>query len=55
VKKRTGRHERSIRELKFGMGGLRVGPPLEDVRGVLSGNPVFLSDAPDGGKGEPRK
>jgi len=55
VKKRTGRHERSIRELQFGMGGLRVGAPLEDVRGVLSGNPVYLSDAPDGGEGEPRK
>jgi circadian clock protein KaiC len=55
VKKRTGRHERSIRELQFGAGGLRVGPPLTNVRGVLSGNPIYLKDAPRGGEGEPRK
>jgi circadian clock protein KaiC len=55
VKKRTGHHERSIRELQFGAGGLRVGPPLANVRGVLSGSPVYLKDAPRGGEGEPRK
>lgn len=55
VKKRTGRHERSIRELQFMAGGLRVGPPLENVRGVLSGHPVFLTDAQGGGTGEPRE
>lgn len=55
VKKRTGQHERSIRELQFGAGGLRVGPPLTNVRGVLSGNPIYLKDAPRGGEGEPRR
>ena len=55
VKKRTGHHERSIRELVFGVGGLRVGPPLTNVRGVLSGNPVFLKDGSAGGEGEPRR
>ncbi len=55
VKKRTGRHERTIRELQFGVGGLRVGPPLVNVRGVLSGSPVYLKDVPGGGEGEPRR
>lgn len=55
VKKRTGSHERSIRELVFGAGGLRVGPPLTNVRGVLSGNPVYLKDGSAGGEGEPRE
>ncbi len=55
VKKRTGHHERSIRELQFGAGGLRVGPPLTNVRGVLSGNPVYLEDTSRGGDSEPRK
>ena len=38
VKKRTGDHERSIRELRFGAGGLHVGPPLTSFRGILAGN-----------------
>jgi circadian clock protein KaiC len=43
VKKRTGRHERSIRELRFGAEGIRVGEPLTAFQGVLSGNPTFVS------------
>jgi circadian clock protein KaiC len=39
VKKRSGRHESSIRELRIGDGGVGVGPPLEQLQGVLSGNP----------------
>jgi circadian clock protein KaiC len=41
VKKRTGQHERAIRELKLGP-GVRIGPPLKEFRGVLGGSPVFL-------------
>jgi circadian clock protein KaiC len=36
VKNRPGRHERTIRELQLGP-GIRVGPPLTQIRGVLSG------------------
>jgi circadian clock protein KaiC len=36
VKHRPGRHERTIRELQLGP-GIRVGPPLRQVQGVLSG------------------
>lgn len=41
VKKRSGRHERSIREFRLDHGGIRVGEPLKEFRGVLSGVPVY--------------
>jgi circadian clock protein KaiC len=41
VKKRTGGHEDTIREFALGDGGLRVGAPLRQFRGVLSGIPTF--------------
>ena len=41
VKKRTGGHEATIREFALGAGGLRVGAPLREFRGVLTGVPVF--------------
>ncbi len=37
VKKRSGPHERSIRELSFDDRGVHVGPPLENFEGVLTG------------------
>lgn len=36
IKKRTGNHERSIRELRLDS-GIRIGEPVRDVQGVLSG------------------
>jgi len=41
VKKRSGNHERTIREFSIAAGGLHVGPPLEHMRGVLTGVPSF--------------
>lgn len=41
LKKRSGNHERSIREYKIEPGGIRVGPPLSEFRGVLTGVPVL--------------
>jgi circadian clock protein KaiC len=41
VKKRSGKHERTIRELRLGSGGLTLGEPLTDFQGVLSGTPTF--------------
>jgi circadian clock protein KaiC len=42
VKKRSGRHERTIREFKLESGvGIRVGEPLKEFHGVLTGAPVF--------------
>ena len=49
VKKRSGPHENSIRELLLGEGGIRLGEPLSDMRGVLSGTPYTVkSELTDG-------
>jgi circadian clock protein KaiC len=37
VKRRTGAHENTVRELRVGAGGLRVGSEIKDFQGVLSG------------------
>jgi circadian clock protein KaiC len=44
IKKRSGRHERAIRELKFIPGGIAVGESLKDFKGVLTGIPNFIGD-----------
>jgi len=41
LKKRAGEHERTIREYRIGQGGIRLGEPLVDFQGVLTGVPVF--------------
>jgi len=41
IKKRTGAHENTIRELKITSQGLRVGEPLTKFRGVLTGVPTY--------------
>jgi circadian clock protein KaiC len=41
LKKRSGKHERTIRELSLGMNGVTIGQPLKDFQGVLSGTPTF--------------
>ena len=45
VKKRTGAHENTIRELKFSARGLIIGEPLKGFEGVLTGNPVYTGVA----------
>jgi circadian clock protein KaiC len=47
VKKRSGAHEQTIRELMLGAGGVTVGPPLAQFQGVLTGAPLFGPGAPD--------
>ena len=44
VKKRSGNHERTIREFRVGHSGLRVGPPLHEFQGVLTGVPQYVGD-----------
>ena len=41
LKKRSGRHERTIRELTLGEKGINVGQPLKNFQGVLSGTPTY--------------
>ncbi len=44
VKKRSGRHERAIRELRFGQGSIAVGEPLTNFKGVLTGVPNYIGE-----------
>ncbi|HSC08152.1 MAG TPA: ATPase domain-containing protein [Steroidobacteraceae bacterium] len=46
IKKRTGRHERTIRELTFD-NGIVVGEPLRNFQGVLTGTPQIIGKALD--------
>lgn len=48
VKKRSGHHERAIREFRLETGrGIRVGKPLHAFHGVLTGVPVFQGSSED--------
>ena len=45
LKKRSGPHERTIREFLLEAGrGVRIGAPLSDFQHILSGSPVFVGD-----------
>jgi len=45
VKKRTGTHETSIRELKIGPARVQVGEPLTNFHGILTGVPQYTGHA----------
>ncbi len=46
IKKRNGYHERAIREFKLdGRNGIRIGEPLREFRGILTGTPMFEGTA----------
>jgi circadian clock protein KaiC len=40
-KKRTGMHERMLRELKISSQGISVGEPLTEFRGIMTGVPLY--------------
>jgi circadian clock protein KaiC len=42
IKKRSGNHERTIREIKMGKNGIEVCKPLASLQGVLTGTPSFI-------------
>ncbi|MBB3234330.1 ATPase domain-containing protein [Phyllobacterium endophyticum] len=42
IKKRTGRHEDTIREFRISSQGLSLGQPLDEFQGVLRGVPQFV-------------
>jgi circadian clock protein KaiC len=44
VKKRSGTHENSIREFRLTSEGLKVGPPLTQFSGILTGIPTYVGD-----------
>ena len=41
IKRRGGEHERTIREFRLEAGGIRLGEPLRQFRGILTGTPVY--------------
>lgn len=45
IKKRIGKHEDTIREFRIDDHGVRVGEPLEEFHGVLTGTPTFAGQA----------
>jgi len=44
IKNRGGAHEDTIRELRIDVGGVRVGAPLTEFTGVLTGTPQYTGD-----------
>lgn len=44
VKRRSGPHERSIRELRMQPNQIEIGPPLNEFEGILTGIPRFIGD-----------
>lgn len=56
IKKRTGYHEDTLREFQIRSNGIRVGPPLTQFQGVLTGVPAFtgMSESMLSRKDEPQ-
>jgi circadian clock protein KaiC len=52
VKKRNGKHERTIREINVGENCLVIGEPLKDFQGVLTGVPKYLGPSEQLGQKE---
>jgi circadian clock protein KaiC len=44
IKKRTGAHERTIRQLRFENGALTIGEPIRGVMGLLTGTPELVRE-----------
>jgi len=49
LKKRSGGHERVLRSFEVSAQGLRIGPPLRNFRGILSGLPVYTNETRESG------
>lgn len=45
VKKRSGRHEKTIRELDMSEAGILIGEPLTGFQGILTGVPVYAAQS----------
>jgi circadian clock protein KaiC len=48
IKRRSGPHEHTIREMTLGPNGIAVSEPLRQFRGVLGGLPIYQGDDPSG-------
>jgi circadian clock protein KaiC len=47
IKKRSGAHETTIRELDMTQGGVQIGKPLDQFEGVLTGVPRWVGHSSD--------
>ena len=47
LKRRSGPHEQTIRELRMGAGGIEIGQPLDQFEGVLTGVPRYVGRVGD--------
>jgi circadian clock protein KaiC len=45
MKKRSGRHEDTIREFQLGSDGIKLGPPITDFSGIFTGTPVYIGES----------
>ena len=45
LKKRAGNFEKTLRELQITRDGLKIGEPLKNLRGILSGMPEWIASA----------
>jgi len=52
IKKRSGPHEQTVRELTLSARGVTVGPPLKEFQGVLTGVPTYLGGGKSSGISE---
>ena len=52
LKKRTGIHERTIREIYFDH-GIQIGEPIRDVHGILAGTTQLVGNGSKRGQGSP--
>jgi circadian clock protein KaiC len=48
IKRRSGTHESTIREMTLGPHGIDVGEPFSEFRGVLTGTPIYEGNRPHG-------
>lgn len=44
MKKRSGNHEKTIRDFELRPGGISVGPPLEKFHGIMTGVPILVDE-----------
>ena len=49
IKRRTGQHEDTIRELQLTAHGIRLGAPLREFSGVLTGTPLYSGSTESSG------
>ena len=52
LKKRSGPHEKTIRELRMHASGITLGEPLTQFHGVLTGVPSFVGVMPSRTSGQ---